>query len=85
MTIKSQSSDNQVAIKSHLRQPCLAFLPNCLEPLMMRLISRLAGFVIGATSCLELRCDGRAYMQDALVALIALRPKWALGGNQGGN
>ena len=52
---------------------------------MMRLISRLAGFVIGATSSLELRCDGRAYMQDALVALIALRPKGALGGNQGGN
>ena len=52
---------------------------------MMRLISRLAGFVIGTTSSLELRCDGRAYMQDALVALIALRPKGALGGNQGGN
>ena len=48
---------------------------------MMRLISRLAGFVIGATSFLELRRDGRAYMQDAIVALVALRPKGALGGN----
>ena len=71
---KLQSSRNQVAIKSHLRQPRLAFPPDRLEPLMMRLISRLAGFVSGATSLLDLRRDGRAHMQDALVALVALRP-----------
>ena len=58
----------------HLRQPRLAFPPDRLEPLMMRLISRLAGFVSGATSLLDLRRDGRAHMQDALVALVALRP-----------
>ena len=81
VAIKSQSSRNQVAIKSHLRQPRLAFPTDRLEPLMMRLISRLAGFVSGATSLLDLRRDGRAYMQDALVALVALRPKGELGGN----
>jgi hypothetical protein len=29
--------------------------------------------ISGSTSLLDLRRDGRAYMQDALVALVALR------------
>ena len=65
---------SSVIFPPHLRQPRLAFPPDRLEPLMMRLISRLAGFVSGATSLLDLRRDGRAHMQDALVALVALRP-----------
>ena len=65
---------SSVIFPPHLRQPRLAFPPDRLEPLMMRLVSRLAGFVSGATSLLDLRRDRRAYMQDALVALVALRP-----------